>query len=86
MGLLLPTVGREDVPGYTRWLTPRSGYYREEAESTDFVRIDLENSSYPAHIWLYIFCGLLDSIWQTTVYWMMVSNLLLSNVVSHIHK
>jgi len=47
------------------------GYYRAAAETGDFVRIDLEDSSYTAHIWLYIFCGLLDSMWQTTVYWMM---------------
>ena len=22
-------------------------------------------------MWLYIFCGLLDSMWQTTAYWLM---------------
>jgi hypothetical protein len=46
---------------------------RTETETTDFVRIDLVDSSYPAHVWLYIFCGLLDSMWQTAVYWMMVA-------------
>jgi hypothetical protein len=79
MGLLLPTVGSEKTRGCTRWLNRRRGYNRAETESTDFVRIDFENSSYPAHIWLYIFCGLLDSMWQTAVYWMMVGNLPLSD-------
>ncbi|TFK53689.1 MFS general substrate transporter [Heliocybe sulcata] len=34
-------------------------------------RIDFTSSEYPSRIWLYIFCGLLDAMWQTTVYWMM---------------
>jgi len=49
----------------------------------DFLRIDLEDSSYPAHVWLYIFCDLLDSMWQTAVYWMMVGVVLPLIVVSH---
>jgi len=35
------------------------------------VKIDIHDRGYAAKIWLYIFCGLLDSIWQTTAYWVM---------------
>ncbi|KAF9219176.1 MFS general substrate transporter [Gyrodon lividus] len=33
--------------------------------------IDIYSKSYPAHVWLMIFCGLLDSMWQTFAYWLM---------------
>jgi hypothetical protein len=33
--------------------------------------MDIYSKAYPAHIWLYIFCGLLDAMWQITAYWMM---------------
>lgn len=33
--------------------------------------MDIHDSRYPAHIIFYIFCGLLDAMWQTTAYWMM---------------
>jgi hypothetical protein len=36
-----------------------------------YVPIDFTDSGYPARIWLYIFCGLLDAMWQTTAYWLM---------------
>ena len=65
------------------WLIPCRGYYRAAAETTDFIRIDLEDRSYLAHVWLYIFCGLLDSMWQTAVYWMLVGRSLLSCVMLH---
>jgi hypothetical protein len=35
------------------------------------VKIDIHTHDYAAKIWLYIFCGLLDSMWQTTAYWIM---------------
>lgn len=38
---------------------------------TPTERIDTRSKQFPAHIWLYIFCGLMDSMWQTTAYWMM---------------
>ena len=41
------------------------------AAGSGYVAIDLHDMSYPAHIWFYIFCGLLDAMWQTTAYWMM---------------
>ncbi|KAJ7755618.1 MFS general substrate transporter [Mycena maculata] len=34
-------------------------------------RIDFSEKEYVGRIFLYIFCGLLDAMWQTTVYWMM---------------
>lgn len=46
-------------------------YTRESAASSDFRLINIHDKSYPAHIWLYIFFGLTDSMWQTTAYWMM---------------
>ncbi|KLO11265.1 MFS general substrate transporter [Schizopora paradoxa] len=52
---------------YTRaTVSPANGY----------VPIDIHDSDYPARVWLMIFCGLLDSMWQTAAYWLMgaVSN------------
>jgi MFS family permease len=34
-------------------------------------RIDLTDKKYVGRVFLYIFFGLLDAMWQTTVYWMM---------------
>jgi hypothetical protein len=33
--------------------------------------MDINDPGYPAHVWLMIFYGLLDSMWQTTAYWLM---------------
>ncbi|KAI5118508.1 hypothetical protein M0805_007678 [Coniferiporia weirii] len=41
------------------------------ASVKDAPTIDIYDSVYPARVWLYIFCGLLDAMWQTTAYWMM---------------
>lgn len=35
------------------------------------AKIDFSDSAYAAHAWLYIFCGLLDAMWQTFVYWLL---------------
>ena len=35
------------------------------------TKMDIYDKGYPAHLFLYVFCGLLDSMWQTTAYWMM---------------
>ncbi|KAH7923507.1 hypothetical protein BV22DRAFT_577295 [Leucogyrophana mollusca] len=44
---------------YTRWaILPYSR------------KIDIYDSEYPAHIWLMIFYGLLDAMWQTTAMWL----------------
>lgn len=48
------------------------GYTRESVDvHNGFVPMDIKDSGYAAKIWLYIFCGLLDAMWQTTAYWMM---------------
>ncbi|KAI1790501.1 MFS general substrate transporter [Ganoderma leucocontextum] len=45
----------------------QKGYTRE----TIAHKIDIHEKAYPSHLWLYIACGLLDSMWQTTAYWFM---------------
>jgi len=32
--------------------------------------MDIYDKGYAGHLFLYIFCGILDSMWQTTAYWM----------------
>jgi hypothetical protein len=44
-------------------------YTREEAASKTFVAEDWKDSGYVGHMFLYIFYGLYDSIWQAYVYW-----------------
>ncbi|KZW00733.1 MFS general substrate transporter [Exidia glandulosa HHB12029] len=43
------------------------GYVRTETED----KMDFTDPGYAAHLWLYIFCALMDAMWQTTAYWMM---------------
>ena len=45
--------------------------YTRESIPPDALKIDIYDSGYVAKMWLYIFCGILDSMWQTTAYWMM---------------
>ncbi|KAM5530428.1 hypothetical protein V8D89_015903 [Ganoderma adspersum] len=45
----------------------QKGYTRESIGD----KIDIHERGYPAHLCLYIACGLLDSMWQTTAYWFM---------------
>ncbi|KAG6331719.1 hypothetical protein ID866_7369 [Astraeus odoratus] len=45
-------------------------YTRESVKSTT-QKMDIYDKGYPAHVWLMIFCGLFDAMWQTTVYWLM---------------
>lgn len=33
--------------------------------------MDIFDSGYAGKIFLYIFCGVLDAMWQTTAYWIM---------------
>jgi hypothetical protein len=33
--------------------------------------MDIFDSGYTGKIFLYIFCGILDAMWQTTAYWLM---------------
>jgi exosortase/archaeosortase len=34
-------------------------------------KLNIHSHGYAAKIWLYIFCGLLDAMWQITAYWIM---------------
>jgi hypothetical protein len=34
-------------------------------------RIDIYDKRYVGRIFFYVFCGLLDAMWQTTAYWLM---------------
>ncbi|KAG1732060.1 MFS general substrate transporter [Suillus lakei] len=48
-------------------------YTRAEETSTvnPAYKIDILDKNYPAHVWLMIFYGFLDSMWQTYAYWLM---------------
>lgn len=44
-------------------------YTRQSVKTA--VLIDIYSKDYPAHVWLMIFYGFLDSMWQTYAYWLM---------------
>ncbi|KAG9317175.1 major facilitator superfamily domain-containing protein [Chiua virens] len=46
-------------------------YQKNYTRATPPPNIDFSDPEYPARAWLYIFCGLLDAMWQTFVYWLM---------------
>jgi len=46
-------------------------YTRQSMPPDASNKMDIYDKAYTAHLFLYIFCGLLDSMWQTTAYWMM---------------
>jgi len=46
-------------------------YTRAEETAPGAYKIDIMDKNYPAHIWLMIFYGFLDSMWQTYAYWLM---------------
>ena len=37
----------------------------------DKDKMDFTDHRYGARLALYVFCGLMDAMWQTTAYWMM---------------
>lgn len=45
--------------------------YTRTSDPPTAVKMDIHDPGYPAHVWLMIFYGLLDSMWQTTAYWLM---------------
>ncbi|OCH94209.1 MFS general substrate transporter [Obba rivulosa] len=49
----------------------QKNYTRESVGAEDFHHIDIYDSAYVGRVWLYILCGILDAMWQTTAYWMM---------------
>lgn len=48
-------------------------YNRAEVSSPDYVKIDWTDDRYIGRMFLYIFYGMYDSVWQTTTYWLMGS-------------
>ncbi|KAG1822471.1 MFS general substrate transporter [Suillus subaureus] len=46
-------------------------YTRPEETARGAYKIDIYDSNYAAHVWLMIFYGFLDSMWQTYAYWLM---------------
>ncbi|KAF8838976.1 MFS general substrate transporter [Paxillus ammoniavirescens] len=44
--------------------------YTRQSITPDAQKMDIYDSAYPAHIWLMIFYGLLDAMWQTTCFWL----------------
>jgi len=48
----------------------QKNYTRQSMPNTG-VKIDIYSHGYVGYILLYIFCGFLDSMWQTTAYWLM---------------
>ncbi|KZP08266.1 MFS general substrate transporter [Athelia psychrophila] len=46
-------------------------YTRASMPPDDGDKMDFSTPGYAGRVWLYIFCGLLDSMWQTTAYWLM---------------
>ncbi|KAL5518430.1 hypothetical protein ACEPAH_112 [Sanghuangporus vaninii] len=51
------------------------GYFYQRTYTRESVKsarsIDIHDREYPAHLWFYIFCALLNAMWQTATYWMM---------------
>ncbi|KAG6906762.1 hypothetical protein DXG01_012238 [Tephrocybe rancida] len=45
--------------------------YTRASVPPDQQRLDIFDSGYTGKIFLYIFCGILDAMWQTTAYWLM---------------
>jgi len=46
-------------------------YTRESLPSDSNNKYDIFSRGYAGRVMLYIFCGLLDAMWQTTAYWLM---------------
>ncbi|KAG1762779.1 MFS general substrate transporter [Suillus occidentalis] len=53
------------------WAYSYQKTYTRSSEPPTAIKIDMNDPDYPAHVWLIIFYGLLDSMWQTTAYWLM---------------
>jgi hypothetical protein len=46
-------------------------YTRAEETAPNAYKIDIVDNNYPAHVWLMILYGFLDSMLQTYAYWLM---------------
>ncbi|TFK38635.1 major facilitator superfamily domain-containing protein [Crucibulum laeve] len=49
----------------------QKNYTRASIPPDSDQKMDIFDHGYAGRIWLYIFCGILDAMWQTTVYWIM---------------
>ena len=47
----------------------QKGYTRDEVTAKGYVKMDWTTSGYVGPMFLYIFYGMYDAAWQTTVYW-----------------
>ncbi|KAK0449418.1 MFS general substrate transporter [Armillaria borealis] len=52
------------------------GYFHQKQHTRESVapeteKIDIYDHGYARRAWFYIFCGILDAIWQTAAYWLM---------------
>lgn len=65
------TRSKSPSTSYSLWVSQFCRNYTRASEPTDAVKMDINNSQYPSRVWLMIFYGLLDSMWQTTAYWLM---------------
>lgn len=45
--------------------------YTRESVALLTRKMDIYDRGYVGHVWLMIFCGLFDAMWQTTAYWLM---------------
>ena len=52
-------------------------YNREETSAEDYVKLDWSDSGYVSKMFLFMFYGAYDSVWQTTSYWYVFYLLLL---------
>lgn len=57
------TMSRADMRGIRN--------YTRESIPEDSQKIDIYDAEYVGRIFLYMFFGMLDAMWQTTAYWMM---------------
>ncbi|KAI0344162.1 hypothetical protein BDW22DRAFT_1406574 [Trametopsis cervina] len=46
-------------------------YTREQVTEPGYVKIDIFDKPYVGRVLLYVCCGILDAMWQTTAYWLM---------------
>ncbi|KAK0245148.1 hypothetical protein EDD85DRAFT_7261 [Armillaria nabsnona] len=42
-----------------------------ESVAPETEKVDIYDHGYASRVWFYIFCGILDAIWQTMAYWLM---------------
>ncbi|KAG6380477.1 major facilitator superfamily domain-containing protein [Boletus reticuloceps] len=55
------------------WAYEYQKTYTRQSIPPDAQKMDIYDPAYPAHVWLMIFYGLLDAMWQTMVFWLIGS-------------